>query len=156
MEKLEIKYHIYNSRPHVFIVEDFILENEDEIVLVGYDDMCGKVTCMGLVSNSKDEYFLYHIYFIDSTIYDGIISGENGTKWSLNQNSRNLKLRPEFTKVTNIPAKFKYFLTDGSIEMIRASMLYPVRFGRFGPASPMNDGGASQAIYSIKVEKPIY
>ncbi len=154
MEKLEIQYYLHNSL-HTFTVENFILENDDEIVLVGYDSMCGKLTSMGLVSNSKNEFFLYHIYFIDSKIYDAIISAENGTKWSLNQNSKNLNLRPEFTKIVNIPSKFKYFLTDSSIELIRASMLFPVRFAKFSGESPMESSGA-QSMYSVQLEKPIY
>ncbi len=116
MEKIEIKYsQLPGALLKVidFSAEDFILENDSQVLLIGYDSNSRKTVVRGVVVDPNDDtYHLYAIKYQSEEVYQKIIKAAIGKKVELRGDiSSSFWSAVKYTK-REMPAKLKYHLTD--------------------------------------------
>jgi hypothetical protein len=122
MEKIKLYFSYPNSEGFLFLAYDFILENEDEILLLGYDTHHNQLTVLGVLEDINDDnvFYYYHIKQVKQEKYKKIIDAKMDTIHKLKSNiDTGFWVDSEFIKKSGIPPKLKYFLGEGTPEIVQ-------------------------------------
>lgn len=119
---MDIKYsHLQGDRFKEidYAAEDFILENDSQVLLIGFDNDLQKLVVRGVVVDpSSNSYHLYAIKYESDKVYKSIIKAAMGKKVDLRSDiSSSFWSVLKFTKKP-MPDKLKYHLTDDVLIMV--------------------------------------
>lgn len=122
MDKIQIKYsHMQGDcfKEISYVAEDFILENDSQILLIGFDNDQQKLVVRGVVVDPSDgSYHLYAIKYESDSVYKKIINDAIGKKAYLRSDiSSSFWSVLKFTKKP-MPDKLKYHLSDDVLIMV--------------------------------------
>ena len=122
MSKIEIKYSFLpgkSLKEIEYSAEDFVLENDSQLLLVGFTSDLQKLVVRGVVIDpSNDTYHLYAIKYENDKVYQNIIKAAMGKTIELRSDiSSSFWTATKFTK-KEMPDKLKYFLTEDVLIMV--------------------------------------
>ena len=129
-----------------FKYEDFIIESDDEVFILGYNTDEKQYSVLGLLEDDEGEIYCYSVKQHNQSFYEGVINKDEEI-WLKNDVSMGMWHSNKFNK-SKMPMDIKYIIDSGEpIKMVQKNT--------YGFMVPSEYGGAGVTFYNpINLSKP--